>query len=847
MRQRRTVLLCAAAALLIGAAVALQLRRGREEVYVPGERTEGLLDTLGRRLPDDRPPVRFVERAQEAGLVFRHFPAARTSRLPEDMGSGVALGDVDGDGLVDAFLVNVAGPFPAKTDGFDRQAGRSRLFRNLGQESFEDVTERSGIDLVAMGMGACFVDVDSDGDLDLFVTTFGRCRLFENDGTGRFADASARSGVDGLEGFWTGIAAGDYDRDGAMDLYVCGYVRYEDDRGSAAERKRQYDLDIPVRLNPSAFEPERNLLFHGRGDGTFEEVAAALGVENPTGRSLSAVMCDLTGDGWPDLYVANDVSDNAFFVNRGNGTFEDRTYDSLLGDYRGAMGLAIGDFDEDEDPDIFITHWIAQENALYVAVPRERSSDGKTPIPVFMDSADRFGLGQISLDVIGWATGFVDYDGDGRLDLFAVNGSTIPMPEDPVHLAPMHTQLFWNAGEERGFFEVGPASGDFFREGHVGRGGAAFDYDQDGDPDLVVVLHGERAALLQNEGGNQNRALLVRLRQPSGNRFAIGSKIQLSVAGRQVVALTDTQGSYLSQHAVGETEFGLLAAEQVEEVRVTWPDGTEDRAGPFPADSLVTWVRGGKPVAQPLPGQAARGADGPGDLAAKKRFYAVREQASAARIAGELERAVGLYREALAIWPGHADCLYYLGNSLRETGDEVRALEALQRLVAIDPASSAGWMEIGRLRLPGGDPAHDDLDAAEAAFRRCHEINGEESRPVVQLGVVALLREDLAHARRRFADASVLNPRSIEARWLGGVAAYLDGDRARAQVLLDEARALALDPNAPPSVAGEGDTRTGKALQAAHAVASPLDRWGSIGERDGDLDGEYRGLLDGLR
>ncbi len=841
LRHKLAVRLAIAAALLIGGAAALQLRRGREAGYIPGERTEGLVDTLGRRIPDDRPAVGFTDTTRESGLSFHHFPAVRTGRLPEDMGSGVALGDIDGDGWTDVFLVNAAGALPDAAKGFDPEAGRSRLFKNLHDGRFEDVTARSGIDLVALGMGAAFCDVDSDGDLDLFVTTFGHCRLFQNDGTGRFRDISRESGVDGPEGFWTGIAVGDFDRDGAVDLYVCGYVRYRESEVAGGKRASQYGVDIPVLLNPSAFEPERNLLFRGRGDGTFEEVAKKLGVENTTGRSLSAVMCDLTGDGWPDLYVANDVSDNAFFVNRGDGTFEDRTNAALLGDYRGAMGLAVGDFDEDGDQDIFITHWIAQENALYVCVPQEGAGAAAPRTPVFMDSADHYGLGQIALDMVGWATGFIDYDNDGHLDLFAVNGSTIPIAGDTTHLAPMAAQLFWNAGAKRGFFEVGQASGEFFRKKHVGRGGAMFDFDLDGDEDLVIMLHGEGAVLLRNDGGSRNHSLLLRLREPRGNRFALGSRIDLRAGNLGRSALTDTQGSYLSQHAVGETAFGLGSATSVDEIVVTWPDGVKERAGPMAADSLVTWERGQAPRVETLPGRAASAASGPEDLASKRRFYALREQATSARIGGDLARATDLYRQALAVWPGHEDCLYYLGSCLRESGDRAGAMEIFQQLVGQNPRSSAGWMEIGRMRLSGGGPAPDDLDAAEAAFRRCLEINSEESRPVIQLGIVALLRRDLDRAERMFSDAAVLNHRSVEARWFGGKVAWLRGDHLRALELLKEARAIALDPKTPAPVSGEGDTRSGTAMleAARNLAASPLERWRTLVDRELDVDREY--------
>ena len=297
-----------AAAVLGAVTIGLWVSR-REARYVPGERSDGLIDTLARKLPPDRPRVEFTDVSRTAGVDFDHAPFARTNQLPEDMGSGVALGDFDGDGWCDAYLVNSSGPFTDLAGGFAKSSATSRLYRNRGDGTFEDVTEKAGVGLKALGHAAAWVDVDSDGDLDLFVTTFGTCHLFRNDGreagsSGRvchFTDISAASGVGARTGFWTSIAAGDYDKDGRVDLFVCGYVQYDEKRAGADVRARQYDAAIPVRLNPSAFKPEPKLLFHNVSknpdDAKFEEVAAKAGVTNPSGRGLGATFADLDGDG----------------------------------------------------------------------------------------------------------------------------------------------------------------------------------------------------------------------------------------------------------------------------------------------------------------------------------------------------------------------------------------------------------------------------------------------------------------------------------------------------------------------------------------------------------------------
>ncbi|RMH01302.1 MAG: hypothetical protein D6702_11830 [Planctomycetota bacterium] len=834
----RRLLLAGGALLAAVLAVLLWPRQG--DKYRPGERVEGVRDTLGRDLPEDHPPVAFREVSEEAGLAgFHHFPARRSGLLPEDMGSGVALGDADGDGWTDVFLANLAGPLAGLESGWDGGGGACAFYRNRGDGTFEDRSREAGLDLQALANGAAWGDFDGDGDLDLFVSCYGHCRLFRNQGGLRFRDVSAESGVAEAEGFWTGIATGDYDRDGDLDLYVCGYVRFRPEAGAGGGTAMQYGTAIPALLNPSVFEPERNLLLRNRGDGSFEEVAAAAGVADAAGRGLGATFSDFDNDGWLDLYVANDVSDNALYRNRGDGTFEDRTTAALVGDYRGAMGMAVVDFDRDQDLDLFITHWVAQENALYENVAAELAPTGderRTRRLLFMDQADRFGLGQVALDMVGWATGFFDFDNDGLRDLFVVNGSTIPDDDDPSLLRPQRPQLFWNAGGERGFFELGAAAGPFFTRPLVGRGGAHFDYDLDGRLDLLLLEHGGGAHLLHNESDRAGGAVLLRLRQRQGLRFAEGASVVVKWAGHAMVDQLGAQGSYLSQHAVGELAFGLGDAPRLDEVVVRWPDGATDRAGPFPAGCLVTWVRGAEPRVEPLPGLVGPDAGKPAALEDQRRFYALVRQAGRDRIEGRLAEAEAAYREALAIWPGHWDCLYYLGNVLLEQGREAEALARFEELAFRHPESSRAWMQIGRLRLPGGDPELDDLAAARDAFRRCLELNREETAPTEELGIVALLEGRHQEAAERFADAARHNARSVRARWFLGWLAERAGREEEAARWLAEARRLAREGAGPAgsSASNEGDTAAGGAMTASVPLPREdfLHRWRSVGDRE---------------
>jgi hypothetical protein len=405
------------------------------------------------------------------------------------------------------------------------------------------------------------------------VTNFGTNILYRNNGNATFTDVTDRAGVGTLEGFWTGASWSDYDRDGDLDIYVGAYVEYQLDPADTEKVSFQYKTDIPFTLNPSSYPPARNLLYRNNGDGTFTEVAEASGVDNPSGRSLSASWCDFDLDGWPDLYVANDISDNAMFKNLGNGKFVDVSHNALVADYRGAMGLGVGDWDNDGDYDIFITHWIAQENALFNNLinafgdPQSQADE-----MFFMDISDHSGLGQIALDFVGWGTSFFDYDNDGLQDLFVANGSTFQDDENPGVLVPMRDQLFWNRGEEEGFFEVGEVSGRIFGEQWVGRGAAFADYDDDGDMDVFVVNNRGPALLLRNDGGNRNNWLKIRVQGSGKNRFGLGAQIELVAGGKRQIQELGAQSSYLSQNAL-EAHFGLGQLQHIEKLTVTFPSG----------------------------------------------------------------------------------------------------------------------------------------------------------------------------------------------------------------------------------------------------------------------------------
>ncbi len=421
-------------------------------------------------------------------------------------------------------------------------------------------------------MAAAWGDYDNDGWLDLIVSAYGENVLYHNRGDGTFRERTGEAGLGGRPGFWAGVSWADYDRDGFLDLYVTGYVKYVDVSEQAVSL--HYEVEEPASINPSSFEPERNLLYRNKGDGTFDEVAELAGVKGELGRSLGAAWIDFDEDGWVDLYVANDVSDNVLYRNQGDGTFEDVSHLARVADYRGAMGIAVGDWDGDSDMDMVVTHWIAQENALYSNLGsqlRAIDPDGSSPLQ-FMDEADRYGLGQVALDYIGWGTSFLDFDNDGRLDLFVVNGSTLQQKGNSQLLVPMKDQLFWNGGPDKGFYDVSAVSGAYFEREYVGRGGAFGDYDNDGDVDIFIVNHGGPGVLLRNEDGNRKRWLKVRLQGKRSNRSGIGARLRLVAGGKTQLRQVGFQAPYLSQNSSIE-HYGLATLTRVDTLEVLWPSG----------------------------------------------------------------------------------------------------------------------------------------------------------------------------------------------------------------------------------------------------------------------------------
>ncbi len=536
----------------------------------------------------------FVDVTQEAGIRFQHANGTRTSMLPEDMGSGAGFADIDNDGDLDLYIVNIPGGFEKWLSKKLVKSSKNVLYRNNGDGTFSDITQSAKVGDLGYGMGCVFADYDGDGYVDLYVTNYGDNVLYRNNGDSTFTDVTKIAGVECP--LWsTGAAFADYDGDEDVDLYVCNYVNYDLEK---FQQKKVESLQsgklVPNALNPTVFEPQDNFLYRNNGDGTFTDVTAEAGVAAPGGRSMQAIFSDFDQDNDMDLYVANDTSENHIYRNNGDRTYTDVSDDSWAADFRGSMGLAAGDYDADGDVDIFISHWIDQENVLYRNLLKEnRNAGNNIPKPIrFVDEAYSTMLAEISIKEIGWGTSLFDYDNDGDLDIFVANGSTFQKLDAPGTLIPQHNQLFQNEGDGT-FSDVSKSSGVAALPARVSRGTAFADYDNDGDIDIFIVNNYDRPTLLQNNTSSKNDPngwLHVKLVGTDKNRNAIGAKILLKAANTTQVQEIYAGESYMSANGF-IVEFGLGKATKVDMVQVIWTNGKTQTLQFVPANQKIQMIQ----------------------------------------------------------------------------------------------------------------------------------------------------------------------------------------------------------------------------------------------------------------
>jgi enediyne biosynthesis protein E4 len=538
----------------------------------------------------------FSDVTSQSGLDFVHVNGAEGGLLlPEVIGSGGALFDYDNDGDLDLFAVQ-GSRLSALDSGKSVPGSGSRLFRNdlivkadgTRALRFTDVTKASGIVAPGYGMGAATGDFDNDGWIDLYVTSLGPNQLFRNNGNGTFSDVTAQSGT--ADPRWsTSATFFDYDRDGWLDLFVANYVNFRPDMKRScfsAGSARDY-------CNPVVYDPVPDKLLHNNRNGTFSDVSARSAIARESGRGLGVMASDFNGDGWTDLYVANDGDANQLWINeRGSGVFRD---DALLagvavsrtGQAQGSMGIDLADIDRDGDEDLFVTNLDNESNTFYRNV-------GKG---LFEDRTSELGL--FRLGFTGFGTRFFDYDNDGWLDLVVVNGAVRHLAVqarrgDPYPLKQRNQLLRNDAG--RRFVDVTAAAGPAFDRLDVARGASIGDLDNDGDSDLVVFNNSGAARVLRNEVGSRQHWLGVRV--IDRRRDGVQARVDLvRRAGAPLIRRVQTDGSYC---AAGDPRvlFGLGTESSSQTVRVRWPGGQVEEFRDLEVDRYWTLDAGKAPRAR---------------------------------------------------------------------------------------------------------------------------------------------------------------------------------------------------------------------------------------------------------
>lgn len=546
-------------------------------------------------------PVTFVDVTARAGIKFQHYSGASGKKyMPETFGSGAVFFDADGDGWQDIFLVN-----SSRIPGEPGRVTLSSLYRNRGDGTFLDITQGSGLDVELYALGAAAADYDNDGRADLFVSGYNSARLFHNDGGGRFRDVSKAAGVV-VRGFSTAALWFDYDKDGALDLLVGRYVEWT----PATDLRCTMDGKSKSYCTPDSYTGMPPMLFRNRRTGTFEDVSRRAGLAEQSAisagstfvlprtlKTLGLAMLDFDADGWMDVFVANDTHPNSLFRNNGDGTFTDvagraGVAVTEMGIARAGMGVDAIDYDGSGRPGVVVGYFSNEMMGLY-------HNEGKG---LFIDDAPASGIGAASLMTLTFGCFFFDYDLDGRPDIFATNGHVVDDIErvqpNVKYRQPPH--LFRNLGQKK-FTDAIKDVGPELARAVVGRGAAYADIDRDGDLDLLISTSMGPAYLYRNDGGNSNNVLRVRAEGTTSNRDAIGTRVDVRLAGgRTLWQVVKTGSSYLSQSELPLT-FGLGTATGVESVRVTWPSGKVDSIGPTPANQVITVTEGaGVSRAQPL-------------------------------------------------------------------------------------------------------------------------------------------------------------------------------------------------------------------------------------------------------
>jgi hypothetical protein len=516
--------------------------------------------------------VVFTDVTARAGIHFTHNSGHSGQKyLPETLGSGCAFFDADGDGWPDILLINGKDWTPRGRKSLPA------LYRNNRNGTFTDITRGSGLDIEIYGMGVAIADYDNDGREDVYITALDGDHLFHNEGHGKFRDVTKSSGIQNAN-FGTSAAWLDYDRDGRLDLFVANYVQW------SPKMDLWCSLDGATKsyCTPESYKGARCRLFHNLGGGRFENVAEKAGVADPSSKSLGVAVFDYNGDGWPDLFVANDTQPNKLYRNKRNGTFIEEGMPAGVaygeeGVARGAMGVDSADYDHSGRAHLLVGNFTNQMLGLY-----HNEGNG-----LFVDEAPSSTVGRSSLLALTFGLFFFDYDLDGWPDIFTANGHIDEQigrvqPKVSYRQAPL---LFRNLGDGR-FRNVTAAMGKAFNRPIVARGAAYADFDRDGDLDILISTNNGPAHLYRNDGGNRNHWLSIRLAGTKSNRDGIGSLIRVhSPLGTQSI-FVHSGSSYCSQSDLAAT-FGL-GKDTAASIEIDWPSGMKQSIGTVSANQFLT-------------------------------------------------------------------------------------------------------------------------------------------------------------------------------------------------------------------------------------------------------------------
>jgi hypothetical protein len=528
-------------------------------------------------------PVSYLDITNSSGIHFQdHNSATPEKYLIETMTGGVAIFDYDNDGWADIFIVNGARIHPGQRD--DEAPEKSapefwnRLYHNNHNGTFTDVTERAGVKGTGYGMGVATGDYDNDGFEDLLVTNYGSVILYHNNGKGTFTDVTAKSGLR-TTGWMSSAGFFDYNNDGKLDLFICRYLDWNFSKnkfcGSRVEGGRSY-------CHPDNFKPVSDYLFHNNGDGTFTDVSESSHIAGTPGKGLGVAFADFNNDGRLDITVANDSFQQFLFMNKGDGTFTETAMAAGTGytdegkTFAG-MGIDAADLDDDGKPDI-VTTALSNETYAYF----HNNGDG-----TFNYDTNVSRLGEITRLYGGWGMRILDYDNDGRKDLFFANSHVMDnVQKMQPHLEYLQRLLLLKHVDGK-FVNVSGQSGQVFAEKWASRGAAFGDLDNDGDIDAVVVTCGGPVYVLRNDGGNRNGWIGLNLRGGRSNRDGIGAKVKLtSESGRAQYGMVTTTASYQSAQDK-RLFFGLGAETKIRQIEISWPSGTKQLVEDPPVRTIL--------------------------------------------------------------------------------------------------------------------------------------------------------------------------------------------------------------------------------------------------------------------